>query len=309
MDILMLGHSGAGKTTFMAGLYAVMKTGKVGYNIDCNFAEYYRYNYKTNSDFGLLCKSFDTQEKDLEKIAHDISAGKYPPATMVKQEYFFNLIREDNKIPFNWFDYRGGALMESSVTSEDARLLKDKIANSDALVVFLDSEVLVQDAGKNMMHYKRLISLIRRVMCEVRMEEDEYFPISFVMTKGDMFPNVDLLDTPGLNYINDTLFNDIRESKNLVGMLTIVEINKEHIFNVHFPLLFSVLHGLLPYSRKLIEDYKQNAKNRSLWGDIKEFFTESEKESLVSQLNVLQENLENLNKFMNENNGKSIYIF
>lgn len=37
MDILMLGHSGAGKTTFMAGLYAVMKTGKVGYNIDCNF--------------------------------------------------------------------------------------------------------------------------------------------------------------------------------------------------------------------------------------------------------------------------------
>lgn len=310
MDILMLGHSGAGKTTYMAALYAIMKDGLGGYSINCNFSEYFSHNGdKYPESFKALCDSFIAQRKDLETIARNIKKGKYPASTMVKQEYYFNLVREKNSIPFNWFDYRGGALMEYSNQSGEARLLKEKILKCDALIVFLDAEVLMSDLRKNIMQYKRLISLVKMAMCEIKPMEGQYFPISFVVTKGDLFPSEDILSSLGLKYFNDNLFSDIINSKAVIGMLTVATITRKHIYNVYFPLFFSVFYGLHLYYQKILDEYNKEKESRSIWDDIVEYFTDEKKDKLLKKVDELQEYQNSLGKILDKYKGDSLYIF
>lgn len=99
MNILMVGHSGAGKTSFMAGMYKNLGDAQEGY--------------------GIRAKD-STQKKNLERMAQNLSVGQYPSGTDIQQMYRFELTcAGKDVVPFNWMDYRGGILLSEDPDDED----------------------------------------------------------------------------------------------------------------------------------------------------------------------------------------------
>lgn len=233
MNILMVGHSGAGKTSYMAGLYK-------------------QFGGETNG-FGLWMS--DSNKRDnLIHLAHGIERGYYPNGTDIASQYQFYL-QFDNEllIPFNWYDYRGGALSESSKYSPDAQELLRRMNSADALIVFLDGAKITKMTDDDLEEeYDILLWAIQNTISK-RSSDGTYFPISFIITKGDLYPYYDvLLNSPGLNYFMP-LIKNISESKNAAGMIGIVEVSKIGISNVFSPLIFSLYYGMHHYIRARIE--------------------------------------------------------
>ena len=70
MNILMLGHSGVGKTTYMASMYGLMQAGVERFS---------------------LASKYIRDHDDLVSLARDIQCGAYPPQTAIKSSYDFYL--------------------------------------------------------------------------------------------------------------------------------------------------------------------------------------------------------------------------
>lgn len=308
MDILMIGHSGSGKTTFMAGLYTRMKMGVDGFTINSNYNEYVNAQFRQHN-YSFSYSEFLTQEKGLDKISDDLMKGIYPGPTMIRQEYYFNLVSSGHGVPFNWYDYRGGVLMERGSNSSDADDLTRRIKNSDALVVFLDGDTLVQSLNKNARQYKRVIACVNNAIANVHRAEGEYFPISFVITKGDLHEENTLFGSEGFDYFKQNLFDPMSENNNVMGMLTVTEINRNNILNVHFPLMFSVLHGLKNYAQKVYEDYLSSRRNEGFFESIGEFFTNSKWNAFQRTIEALSCNFDTLSETITENNKQSLILF
>lgn len=245
MDILMIGHSRSGKTSYMAGLYK--EFGDKGKGIG-------------------IWTSDSSKKERLERIANNISHGTYPSGTDISSEYNFWL-QIDNRlvIPFDWYDYRGGALSESSKTSRDAQKLIERIESADAIIVFLDGEKIVYETDEEAEDdYEILLWAIQKAVSRKQISTGNYFPISFVVTKGDLYPGEPLIYTKdGINYYNTSFFEGldyflpfiktIRESNTVAGMLTKCEVSRYGIENVLPPLLFSLYYGMNDYIDKRID--------------------------------------------------------
>lgn len=308
MDIVMLGHSSAGKTTFMAALYYRMSNGVYEYTMRFNkWANYWYKRYTLNNSNYTLAES-EQEEKDLEQISVNVSKGIYPPATAIRQEYVFKMRYKDyNDIKFNWFDYRGGALMERSSQSTDTETLLARIKKSDALIVFLDGPKLEESLSKNEREFRRLVYLIKTAISNVSVEKDTYYPISFVITKEDICR--DVLNSEGFNYFWENVLKDIADSRNIAGLITWATVNRDHIYNVHWPLFFSIQHCMHKFMKEVVSSYERRENDRGLFGSIKEFFTDEDKNATIKVVNELQENLQVLSQMLNEENKNSLYLF
>lgn len=227
MKILMIGHSRSGKTSFMAGLYKLYGDDPEG--------------------FGLWM-SDSSKKANLKKMGDNIARGYYPAGTDIASEYKFWL-QYDNEllIPFDWYDYRGGALSETSKTSPDAQRLIEQIDIADALIVFLDGEKIVDMEDDDLEEeYDVLLWAIQKSISN-RATNGSYFPISFVITKGDLYQTYEPLYTsPGLKYFMPILKN-VSQSDVAAGMIGVVEVSKDGINNVFFPLIFSLYYGMHHY--------------------------------------------------------------
>ena len=226
MDVLMIGHSRSGKTSYMAGLYSVYGNAKEGY--------------------GIVTKNKD-KDQQLVTLGENLSYGYYPSQTDIEEEYDFWLTYDGRLIiPFNWYDYRGGALLESSKTSDDARKLVEKIVKADALIVFLDGERIKENNDYDLEEaYDVLIWSIMKA-CSER-QADTILPISFVITKGDTYNSYNnCFKTPGYKYF-DGIMSMISECKTIKGMAVVCEITSKTKINVVQPLLFSLFYGMDGY--------------------------------------------------------------
>jgi len=274
----MIGHSRSGKTSYMAGLYKL-------YGDDPN-------------GFGLWMSDSSKSQK-LKTLGANIDKGIYPEGTDIAAEYNFWL-QYDNSllIPFNWYDYRGGALLESSKNSKDAQALVDKINNADALIVFLDGEKITSLTDDDLEEeYEVLMWAIQKAVAN-RSSEGNYFPISFIITKGDLYDNYSvLIDSPGVDFFMPLLKN-IKNSKNSVGMLGVVEVSQEGIFNVSAPLFFSLNYGLHHYAEERLSYINSEIKkyeDRSWLGKI--WHSDDFLEKMKNEKNKLEE-LEALNNVL-----------
>lgn len=236
MNILMIGHSRSGKTSYMAGLY----------------------NEFGDKAEGIGIWTSDTSKsKKLKKMADNISHGIYPTGTDIASKYNFWLqINNSLIIPFNWFDYRGGALSESTKDSKDAKDLISKITNADALIVFLDGEKIVSETTEDLEDdYEIILWTIQKALSKKKSKN--YFPISLVMTKGDLYSDYSpLYDSNGLEYFLP-LIDNIRESNVAAGMISVCEVASTGIYNVFSPLLFSLYYGMPSYTTKRIESINE----------------------------------------------------
>lgn len=232
----MIGHSGSGKTTYMGGLYKL-------YGDDPN-------------GFGLSLND-SSKRTHLQELGKKIMSGRYPSGTDIAEEYKFWLQYDNTRlIPFNWYDYRGGALLESSKYSREAELLIQKIEKSDALIVFLDGAKIVNMSDDDLEEeYETSVWCIQKALSK-RASDEHYFPISFVITKGDLYEKYDVLyNSPGVEYFLPVIKN-IAESKVAAGMLGVVEASSSGIFNVSAPLMFSLYYGMHHYIAERVKNFE-----------------------------------------------------
>lgn len=308
MNIMMLGHSKAGKTTFMSALYHRMSNGV--YNYKMRYDSWVNYLHKKND---LHIYNYTTEEARKERDAliksgEDLLKGIYPSPTCVKQEYVFNIQYGNYKdIQFNWYDYRGGALNEKAGSDSDVNDLMSKIKKSDALIVFLDGTQLEEPLPKNERSFRRLIYLIKNAISEVRVDQGDYFPISFVITKDDLCD--DVLNSEGWNYFEENIFQDIKGSSKIAALVTWVTINETNIYNVHWPLFFSLFWNIDKYMDAVLKAYQKRDNDRGTLDRIREWWTDEDKNNTIRIYNEIVESGEFLKKTLVENKSKYFITF
>lgn len=267
----MIGHSKSGKTSYMAGLYKQYGDEQEG--------------------FGLWMSDTNKRER-LEKLATNISRGQYPAGTDIARQYEFWL-QYDNKllIPFNWYDYRGGALSENSKNSPDAKKLISQINQADALIVFLDGKKIVNMTDDDLEEeYDVLFWAIQKSISQ-RSSNGHYFPISFIITKGDLYQSYEpLYNSPGFEYFMPIMKN-ISQSEVAAGMVGIVEVSKEGISNVFAPLIFSLYYGMHHYIEDRLSSLNAeieyyNSLDPGFWDDLGSLLFGGESDSQKAEKSI-----------------------
>lgn len=227
MNILMVGHSRSGKTSFMAGMYEYLGEDTEGY--------------------GISAKQ-ENQMVHLQKMGEELSKGKYPDGTDVQSHYEFAFtVRGRELIPFNWIDYRGGILSSDDPDDTDIEWFMYAIKKADALVVFLDGQKLVQPGARWNMEYDVLLSCIER---SLTVQHDTFFPICFVITKADSVP--DGATFHGLERFRN-LFTQIGQSDQVGAMLLRCEITPENHWIPFFALAYCIYGGSPIYIRRCMD--------------------------------------------------------
>ena len=122
MNIVMVGDSAVGKTTFMMSTYGLMSEGEIG-------------------GFKVRCKDERARKKLENAFQAFRTRGVYPPATVQMHEYeydFFCDVR-DNVMSFTLTDIRG-----ESIHSYDIDELDEKLRSADTMMLFLNGYDIVQ---------------------------------------------------------------------------------------------------------------------------------------------------------------------
>lgn len=232
MRIVMLGHTGVGKTTYMASLYGVMQQSIEGFRLRAVQSE---------------------DHKGWVALAERIRQGKYPAATDQRQEYDFYLRYEGRKIlQFAWADYRGGAIRETQ-ESEQAKSLLQDLKTADGVMLFCDCHALAQgDLRSNQ------IGRMTALTVQALQELNQPMSLVVILTKNDLVANFQenlLAPLAGL-------IAAVNASELILGSLIPIACGKE-LRNVSMPLLF-VLHSavvwqaITAYSE--VEKHEEQAK-------------------------------------------------
>ena len=160
MRIVMLGHSNAGKTTYMSAMYAVARTGVQGFQI--------------RTKDGM-------QDAELLSHAKGIRCGNYPPPSARRVTYEFVVSYEGEEFfDFTWSDYRGGALLDRTSSEETTAVLAD-LRSADGIVVCVDAHAL-SVAADPLRPMRRLTVLLQRVFDDRARAK----PIVVAYTKADL---------------------------------------------------------------------------------------------------------------------------
>ena len=270
MNVMMIGHSGSGKTTYMAAMYGIMLEGIENYSIVSQTEE---------------------GHENLANICQEIFNGEYPKQTDIHSEYNFYLCYdEEGLIEFDWYDYRGGALAQRSDSSDDVKELEERIVNADALIVFLDGDKIIKSDNYSLREYRRISQCIHKAVS--RIDDDYPYPISFIITKAGKHSDKNLYETPGFNAIMN-IIELIQGSENIHGLLAVTEINKEVIYNVEYPFLFSMMFGVLSQRNKIIETHnacveKANGhmENDTLWDRLESWWEGWDSEKVMAEKEI-----------------------
>ncbi|MFJ5774649.1 hypothetical protein [Streptomyces sp. NPDC093094] len=233
MNIVMLGHSQAGKTTYMALMYGTLNSGSYG--------------------FEVLCQD-RAQHKHLLRAAQAVLRGDYPPPTDHRQVYDLKLRHGlSDLVDFRWRDHRGGALTERSTSQQSADLRRDLLA-ADALVVFVDAyELIATPRGA------RKVRTLMAPITAALADRTTFVPLVISLTKCDLLGEDH--DTGRLNSAFDPLINAVRQSPYVYG--TIVELAcGPRPRNIVGPVLFCLYWAIAKRAEELdneIESAMQQA--------------------------------------------------
>ncbi|MEA5554030.1 hypothetical protein VB713_24120 [Anabaena cylindrica UHCC 0172] len=233
MRIVMLGHTGVGKTTYVASLYGVMQQSIEGFRLKAVKPE---------------------DHKRWVEMAEGIQQGEYPMPTDQRQEYNFYLRYEGrNILEFTWADYRGGAIRETQDTEQAKALLQDLKA-ADGIMLFCDCNALASgDIRSNQIG--RMTALASQALLEL----DRPVSLAIILTKTDLIEN---FSAELLNSLNG-LIMAINASEFVLGALIPIVCGTK-LRNVSMPLLFAlhttvVFHAATSYAAA--ESYADRAKS------------------------------------------------
>lgn len=215
MKIVMLGHTGVGKTTYMNSLYGLLQNEINGFTLSTENL---------------------TDHMQLWSLYKQIQDGTYPAATMQRGQYNF-LLRYwgKNAFPFTWIDYRGGALRERSDSAETQQLIRE-LKEATGIILFCDA-AMTSGRLKIQSQFGRMMNLVQRAI----QDDDSPTIIVIAFTKIDMVDELsDDLAGPAIN-----LMEMIHSSEQHVGTITSIACNEQFFVNVEIPALFILHFGIM----------------------------------------------------------------
>jgi GTPase SAR1 family protein len=222
MQIVMLGHSNAGKTTYVSAMYEVMSAG----------VERFFVVAERREDHARLAAA-----------ARAIHAGRYPELSDHRQEYRLRLRHGDSQlIEFTWRDYRGGALLDRSSSRQAMEMQKDLEA-ADGIVIFIDAPELVSKTAAR----RKARSVVFNVMRALE-HRSRTTPIVLAYTKWDLFtsePQPELLIEPF-----ESLIQAVSETTHL--HLTVIDLAcGRETYNVAVPVLWCLYFGIAAQAERI----------------------------------------------------------
>jgi GTPase SAR1 family protein len=228
MKIVMLGHTGVGKTSYMASLYEEMQQRVEGFHL----------------------KAGNPQDHPrLLELSKMIRSGTYPSATSHRDEYKF-ILRYQGKdvLEFVWADYKGGAIKEKKQSSDQAALLEKDLKEADGIMMFCDCSALARDDVRSV-QIGRMTSLVSRAIQDL----DHPFALSIILTKTDL---ISRFEEPLIKPLKG-LIDAINVSEWVSGAFIPIACGIQSV-NVPMPLLFTlhasvILQALVSVSQ--IEHY------------------------------------------------------
>ncbi|MGV2829492.1 hypothetical protein [Myxosarcina sp. GI1(2024)] len=297
IKIAMLGTSGAGKTSYLLGMYAVMQTGVQG--------------------FTLAAKDMD-MDLDLTERWEQLIAIKgedrWPAPNAAEMEnYSFNFSYGFRPlIGFEWLDYRGLALSDRS-SETDVKELSEYLTQCQCLFLCVSGEHLVDKITPTTvreMKSDRMNQFIQQyVSRDFQPTYNRPFPIAIVITKYDLCQHREKQEIiADIKKLFQALFTP--KSSWLV-MICPVSLGKElgndpHNgdivpVNVHLPIVFAVYAQLrkwgieLKETRDRIEQtIEEMKKTNALWQllNSQEIKTKtSELQDCQTQIATIEENM------------------
>ncbi|MFC5750848.1 TRAFAC clade GTPase domain-containing protein [Actinomadura rugatobispora] len=232
----MIGHSSAGKTTYVSLMYDTMRVGMEGFSLRAAEA----YDHRV-----------------LKKAARAIRKGRYPDPS--NQRSSFNLVLQHNGsdvFPFTWRDYRGGALSERSVDSEQAKELYEDLRESDAIVVFADAQRLATRRGAALEN----ATLVTHVMRALADRDGAVLPVLVVFTKWDLVAHLGEEAQERIAAPFRQLIEAIDRSESAIGLAVPVACGPEPV-NVAVPVLACLWVGLLSRINTLTALVQEHAES------------------------------------------------
>jgi energy-coupling factor transporter ATP-binding protein EcfA2 len=238
LRIVTIGHSGVGKTTYMASLYGSLQNSYGG--------------------FTLLAKQPDDQ-KTLRAIAESIRQGVYPPGTSYRTQYEFTLhLHQEPVIEFVWSDY-GGSVLGGRVGEQRANMdiseLQAELQKSDGLMMLVDGADLAR-GNMSLSGVRRMLTLVQHAL----MGNERRLSLAIVFTKADLLgrfkpemlrPFVPIIDT-------------VAQSGLVRGALITTACGR-YMQNVPLPLLFALHTAVNSHMEELDQSHRSLKSQAADW--------------------------------------------
>ncbi|MBW4505684.1 MAG: hypothetical protein KME64_04125 [Scytonematopsis contorta HA4267-MV1] len=171
IKITMLGTTGAGKTCFMVGMYAVMQLGVHGFTLSAQ---------DMDDDIDLT----DNWERLTEG-----GEGRFPAATSDTYNFCFNFCYGFKKLMgFEWLDYRGGALRDKASQS-DVQTLQKTLNQSSCVFMCISGEHLankIENSSEALNLAKKTRADRMNFFLNQLHEEQGPVPVVIAITKYDL---------------------------------------------------------------------------------------------------------------------------
>ena len=246
IKITMLGTTGAGKTSYLLGMYAVMQTGIQGFTLSAK-------------DMDLDLELTERWEKLISVKGED----RWPtPNAGAMEHYGFNFSYGFRPLMgFEWLDYRGLALSDRS-TEQDVQDLVQYLSESQCLFLCISGEHLIEPVSPSTVREiksDRMNQFIQQYISEKKQPSDrDPFPVAIVITKYDLCHHrnrdeiiadvqklFQALFTPNTGWL--TMICPVSLGKELCK-----DLDSGNIIpvNVHLPVVFAVYAQLRAYGIK-----------------------------------------------------------
>lgn len=253
----MLGTTGAGKTSYLLGMYAVMQTGMQGFTLAAK-------------DMDLDLELTQRWEKLISLKGED----RWPTPNAAAMEYYgFDFSYGFRPLMgFQWLDYRGLALSDRS-DEQDVTDLVQYLQESECLFLCISGEHLVNEITPTTVRElksDRMNQFIQQyISTKKKPAPQNPFPVAIIITKYDLCHHRD----------KDEIIADVKKlfqalftpNSGWLVMICPVSLGKELSdnpdkasiipVNVHVPVVFAVYSQLRVYDLKLKEqrDYQNQA--------------------------------------------------
>jgi GTPase SAR1 family protein len=251
IKITMLGTSKAGKTCYMLAMYAKMSEGINGFTLSTK---------DPDRDLELI----DQWEKLVEEEGED----RWPTPNdenFHSYSFNFNYSLTTRLMGFDWLDYRGGALRDSS-TKKDVEELRQRLVTSSCVFLCISGEYLSEPSDASV-STKAGIRRMNQLIGEFG-TSGEKVPVVIVITKYDLCRR-----RPKLEIVGDIkqLFGVFFEKGTgwpvmicpvTLGMDLENNLNSGLIVpvNVHLPLVFAIYSEVMKEAYEAQERLEQSRR-------------------------------------------------
>ncbi len=298
--ITMLGAEGAGKTCYILGLYASMQFGIEGFTLATR-----------DMDEDLRLTSLWQTMVEPEE-----GEDRWPPPTGIEpSQYEFDFsygLRQ--LISFDWLDYRGGAMLDSS-DALDVQTLMNRLRESSCVFLCISGEHLREENLSN----TQLLSKARKAavhrmniflndLAQSLNDRQRPFPIVIVITKYDLCQKRGRAVIDDIKKMFSTLF---MPNQDWLVMICPVSLGKELEEDsstgridpkfLHLPLVFALYAKFREYMMTEQERVNQTKIRLESLGQgnwFQRLFSGNELQEAASSLDQSQNQLQNIQKKM-----------